>query len=92
MRIYDATGMEFLQNYVGNDYAGLLSALPAREAVVFGRALNCESPVVLRLNDAGDVRAHWAGIGGSVPRTSVAAFGIDEDEGSEPIQDEEIPF
>lgn len=92
MRIYDATGMEFLQNYVGTDYAGLLSALPAREAVVFGRALNCESPVVLRLNDAGDVRAHWRDTGNSVPRTSLSALGINEDEDSEPVEDAEIPF
>ncbi|NLT06668.1 MAG: ATP-binding protein [Solirubrobacterales bacterium] len=92
MRIYDATGMEFLQNYVGHDYAGLLSALPPREAVVFGRALNCESPVVLRLNDASDVRAHWAGVDSSVPKTSMSALGDGDDGDSAPVDDDAIPF
>jgi hypothetical protein len=43
--------MEFLKNYVGEDYAGVLSTLEDRHAVVFGRASSCRDPVLVRLND-----------------------------------------
>ena len=51
MRVYDATGMEFLKNYIGDDYVGVLSELPDRHAVVFGRGISCREPVMLKLND-----------------------------------------
>jgi len=52
MRIYDATGMGFLENYIGSSHARLLATLPERHAVVFGRASSCNAPIILRLNDA----------------------------------------
>jgi DNA helicase HerA-like ATPase len=51
LRVFDATGMEFLKNYIGEDYASVLSSLEDRHAVVFGRGSRCRSPVLLRLND-----------------------------------------
>jgi uncharacterized protein DUF87 len=51
LRVFDATGMEFLKNYVGEDYSGVLSTLEDRHAVVFGRASSCSEPVLVRLND-----------------------------------------
>jgi len=51
LRVFDATGMEFLRNYIGDDYAGVLSNLEDRHAVVFGRASSCRDPVLVRLND-----------------------------------------
>jgi DNA helicase HerA-like ATPase len=51
MRSFDSTGMEFLSNYIGDDYAGTLSTLPERHAVFFGKASSCENPVLIRLND-----------------------------------------
>jgi hypothetical protein len=51
LRVYDATGMEFLSNYIGNDYSSVLSTLENRHAVVFGRASSCSDPVLVRLND-----------------------------------------
>jgi DNA helicase HerA-like ATPase len=51
LRIYDATGMEFLRNYIGDAYADVLSGLADRTAVVFGRASSCPSPVIIRVND-----------------------------------------
>ena len=52
MRVYDATGMEFLENYVGPSYARLLVSLKDRCAVVFGRASSCNAPIIVELNDA----------------------------------------
>jgi DNA helicase HerA-like ATPase len=51
LRVFDATGMEFLKNYIGEDYAAVLSTLEDRHAVVFGRASSCRNPVLIRLND-----------------------------------------
>ena len=51
LRVFDATGMGFLKNYIGDDYAGVLSTLPDRHAVIFGRASSCRDPVLVRLND-----------------------------------------
>jgi hypothetical protein len=54
MRTFDDTGKEFLSNYIGGDYAGVLPSLEARQAVVFGKASSCENPVLVRLNDRAD--------------------------------------
>jgi hypothetical protein len=54
LRVFDATGMEFLKNYIGEDYAGVLSTLEDRHAVIFGRASSCRDPVLTRLNDRAD--------------------------------------
>lgn len=54
LRVFDSTGMEFLKNYIGDDYAGVLSTLEDRHAVVFGRASSCHDPVLIRLNDRAD--------------------------------------
>lgn len=51
LRVFDSTGMEFLRNYIGDDYAGVLSTLEDRHAVAFGRASSCSDPVLIRLND-----------------------------------------
>lgn len=51
MRTFDETGKEFLANYIGKDYAGSLSSLAERHAVMFGKASSCENPILIRLND-----------------------------------------
>ncbi|MEX0755738.1 MAG: DUF87 domain-containing protein [Actinomycetota bacterium] len=51
LRSFDATGMEFLSNYMGSDYSHLLPTLDERTAVVFGRASSCDSPLIVKLND-----------------------------------------
>ena len=50
LRVFDSTGMEFLKNYIGEDYTEVLSTLEDRHAVVFGRASSCRDPVLIRLN------------------------------------------
>ena len=57
MRTYDATGMEFLKNYIGEDFVGVLSTLENRHAIVFGRASSCSDPVLVRLNDREDFKS-----------------------------------
>jgi len=50
-RSYDATGMEFLKNFIGDDYSGVLTTLEDRHSIVFGKASSCQTPVIVRLND-----------------------------------------
>ncbi len=59
MRIYDATGIDFLGNYIGTVYAQLLTHLGDREAVVFGRASSCNAPVIIRVNETDQVIQHY---------------------------------
>ena len=56
LQVFDATGMEFLRNYIGDDHAKILSALPERHAVAYGRGLSCATPVVIRLNDRNEFK------------------------------------
>ncbi len=59
MRTFDDTGKDFLGNYIGSDYAGVLPSLQPRHAVVFGKASSCENPVLIRLNDQAAFRARF---------------------------------
>lgn len=54
LRSFDATGIEFLKNYIGEDYAAVISTLEDRHAVIFGRASSCRDPVLVRLNERED--------------------------------------
>lgn len=54
LKIFDATGMDFLSNYIGSDYAALLATLQNRHCVAFGRGLNMQTPLVIKLNDQED--------------------------------------
>ncbi len=51
LRIFDDTGKNFLENYIGMDYANVLPTLKERHAVVVGKALKLKQPVILQLND-----------------------------------------
>jgi hypothetical protein len=51
MRTFDDTGKDFLANYLGREYAQVLPSLSERHAVFFGRASQCENPVLMRAND-----------------------------------------
>jgi hypothetical protein len=51
MRTFDDTGKEFLANYLGRSYADVLPNLSERHAIFFGRASQCENPVLMRANE-----------------------------------------
>ena len=58
LRVFDDTGKQFLENYVGRDYAALLPTLEERHAIVSGRALALTCPIEIALNDKSDVINH----------------------------------
>jgi DNA helicase HerA-like ATPase len=55
LRVFDDTGKQFLENYVGSDYANALPTLEERHAVAVGKALRLKQPVILQLNDKDSV-------------------------------------
>ena len=76
MRTFDDTGKDFLGNYIGSDYAGVLPSLQPRHAVVFGKASSCENPVLVRLNDQNDFREQFRKA--HAPRMPAVAAAVDE--------------
>ena len=50
LRSYDATGIGFLANYLGDAYSKLLSSLPQYHCAAFGGGISCDAPVIMRLN------------------------------------------
>jgi hypothetical protein len=51
LRIFDDTGKQFLENYIGSDYANVLPTLEERHCIAVGKALKLKQPIILRLND-----------------------------------------
>jgi len=58
-RTFDDTGMSFLENYLGPDYAHVLPSLEERHVVFFGKASSCENPVLMRVNNRDDFIARY---------------------------------
>jgi hypothetical protein len=55
LRVFDDTGKQFLENYIGSDYSNLLPTLEERHCVAIGKALKLKLPVILELNDMNEV-------------------------------------
>ncbi len=55
MRIFDDTGKQFLENYIGSDYSNLLPTLEERHCIAIGKALKLKQPVIIELNDMKDI-------------------------------------
>jgi len=51
LRIFDDTGKQFLENYIGSDYANVLPTLEERHCVAVGKAMKLKQPIILKLND-----------------------------------------
>lgn len=61
-RTFDDTGMAFLENYLGSDYAHVLPSLEERHVVFFGKASSSENPVLMRVNDREDFKARFRAV------------------------------
>lgn len=51
LRIFDDTGKQFLENYIGSDYANVLPTLEERHCIAVGKAMKLKQPIILKLND-----------------------------------------
>jgi hypothetical protein len=55
LRVFDDTGKQFLENYIGSDYANVLPTLEERHCIAVGKAMKLKQPIILQLNDMEDI-------------------------------------
>ena len=53
---FDQTGLDFLKNYMGEEYANAISTLPMRHAILVGKASSSARPLILSVKDLAN---HW---------------------------------
>lgn len=58
LRVFDDTGKQFLENYIGTDYSNTLPTLEERSAIAVGKGLKLKQPVIIELNDRNDIIAN----------------------------------
>ncbi len=58
LQSFDQTGLDFLRNYMGEDYAHAISTLPARHAILVGKASSSARPILFRVED---FTGRWTG-------------------------------
>ena len=58
LRSFDQTGLDFLRNYMGEEYAQAISTLPDRTAILVGKASSSARPIILKVSDFAD---RWSG-------------------------------
>lgn len=51
LRVFDDTGKQFLENYIGSDYSNTLPTLEERQAIAVGKAMKLKQPIIIQLND-----------------------------------------
>ena len=66
LRSFDQTGLDFLRNYMGDEYSQAISTLPDRTAILVGKASSSARPIILKVSDFGN---RWTG--GHAPPTTV---------------------
>jgi Predicted ATPase len=97
MRTFDETGIDFLANYIGRDYANSLSSLSERHAVLFGKASSCENPILIRLNDRDKFLGAFRAENPPLPLPQEEVVSVAPTEHTPPVpisepEDDEIPF
>jgi hypothetical protein len=53
LQSFDQTGLEFLKNYMGEEYAHTISTLPTRHAVLVGKASSSTRPILFEIVNLG---------------------------------------
>jgi uncharacterized protein len=51
LQSFDQTGLDFLKNYMGNDYCTAITNLAPRHAILVGKASSSARPVLLRIDE-----------------------------------------
>jgi len=53
LQSFDQTGLDFLKNYMGEEYSHAISTLPERHAVLVGKASSSSRPLIVKIEDMG---------------------------------------
>lgn len=51
LQSFDQTGLDFLKNYMGEQYAHAISTLPARQSILVGKASSSTRPIIFKIQD-----------------------------------------
>jgi DNA helicase HerA-like ATPase len=51
LQSFDQTGLDFLRNYMGDEYSNSISTLPLRHAILVGKASSSSRPVILKIDE-----------------------------------------
>jgi hypothetical protein len=51
LRSFDQTGLDFLRNYMGDEYSQAISTLPQYTAILVGKASSSARPIILKVTD-----------------------------------------
>jgi hypothetical protein len=51
MQSFDQTGLDFLKNYMGDDYANTISTMPTRHSILVGKASSSNRPIMFKIMD-----------------------------------------
>lgn len=51
LRSFDQTGLDFLRNYMGEEYSQAISTLPQFTAILVGKASSSARPIILKVTD-----------------------------------------
>jgi DNA helicase HerA-like ATPase len=51
LQSFDQTGLDFLKNYMGEEYGNSISTLPLRHSILVGKASSSSRPVIFRVED-----------------------------------------
>ncbi len=51
LQSFDQTGLDFLKNYMGEEYSHAISTLPTRRAILVGKASSSTRPIMLEIDD-----------------------------------------
>jgi uncharacterized protein len=54
LRSFDQTGLDFLRNYMGEEYSQAISTLPQYTAILVGKASSSARPIILKVTDFKD--------------------------------------
>ena len=51
LQSFDQTGLDFLRNYLGDEYSNAISTLPPRRTILVGKASSSTRPIILGIGD-----------------------------------------
>ena len=54
LQSFDQTGLDFLRNYMGEEYSHAISTLPTRHAILVGKASSSTRPLLFSVTDLAD--------------------------------------
>jgi uncharacterized protein len=72
LQSFDQTGLEFLRNYMGEEYSRALSRLPKRQAILVGKSSSSQKPIIFQIDS---FEGRWKGPEEEIQQPNAVPFG-----------------